>query len=372
MVAGIHRSTRLIVDLEAIKQNIRSVKAPLQDDTEVFAVVKANAYGLGLVPVGKTAIEAGASGLCVAILDEGLALRAGGITAPILELGIVMPEIAIIANQHDISVSVGSIDWLKQYQKLAQEAHLERPLKVHLALDTGMGRIGFTDVEEFKLALQFIQQPEFIFEGLFTHFATADEKDHEYFDRQSNKWDTFMKVVDQRPRYVHVANSATSLWHLKADGNMIRLGAGMYGFNPSGRELEPPILLHSAASLVAKMSFVKQIHPGDGVSYGATYRAKQDEWIGTVALGYADGYPRNMQGFHVIVDGQYCEIVGRVCMDQLMIRLPHEYPVGTEVTIFGRNGSLEITNTDIADYSGTINYEIMTSLSERIQRVYRE
>lgn len=369
MVIGKNRATKLVVDLSAIKHNIAEERKILDDQTQIFAVVKANAYGHGLLRVAQAVIEAGVTGLCVAILDEALYLRQAGITVPILVLGITEPEEAILASQNDISLAVGSMAWLTEYQSVAQTKSLP-PLKVHLALDTGMGRIGFTEVTEFQQALATIKQSEFIFEGLFTHFSTADEKDKQHFDEQVNRWHAFMQVVETRPKYVHVANSATSLWHLKADGNMIRFGAAMYGMNPSGSALHAPYKLQPAASLETTLGFVKQIHTGDKVSYGATYTAKQDEWVGTLALGYADGYPRRMQGFYVLVEGQKCEIIGRVCMDQLMIRLPKKYPVGTKVTVMGKNGQQQITSTDIAEYAGTINYEIMTQVAERVDRQY--
>ncbi|WP_461240720.1 alanine racemase [Paucilactobacillus sp. N302-9] len=370
MVIGKNRATKLVVDLSAIKHNIAEERKLLDDQTQIFAVVKANAYGHGLLRVAQTVIEAGVTGLCVAILDEALYLRQSGITVPILVLGITEPEKAVLASQNDISLTVGSVSWMMAYQSVIQAQSSLPPLKVHLALDTGMGRIGFTEVAEFQQALTMIKQPEFIFEGLFTHFATADEKDRHHFDVQVNRWQNFMQVVETRPKYVHVANSATSLWHLKADGNMIRFGAAMYGMNPSGSSLPSPYELQQAASLETKLSFVKQIHTGDKVSYGATYTAKQDEWVGSLALGYADGYPRRMQGFYVLVDGQKCEIIGRVCMDQLMIRLPKKYPIGTKVTVMGKNGQQQITSTDIAEYAGTINYEIMTQMAERVDRQY--
>lgn len=367
MVVGTHRATKLLIDRQAIRHNIKQQQKKLTPDTALFAVVKANAYGHGLVAVAQTALEAGAKGFCVAILDEGLALRQAGLTQPILVLGITDPEQAHVAAENDISLTVGSLEWFTAYQKLPQS---KQPLKIHLALDTGMGRIGFRETPELKQALAVVRTAAFDFEGVFTHFATADEQDDHYFMQQFHKWEMLTKIIDPLPRYVHISNSATGMWHTNIAGNMVRMGISLYGQNPSGDVLQPSLALQPAISLVSKIDFVKPLHAGECVSYGATYRAEQDEWIGTIPLGYADGYPRAMQGFHVLVNGHFCEVVGRVCMDQMMIRLPHELPIGTDVTIFGRQGDQQITVTQIADYVGTINYEILTGLAPRLDRQY--
>jgi alanine racemase len=235
-----------------------------------------------------------------------------------------------------------------------------------------MGRIGFQTPGELAQAVAVLRQSKspFDFEGIFTHFATADQADDTYFTHQLNQWKKLIAAVDELPKYVHVSNSATSLWHQACNGNMVRFGVALYGLNPSGRELSTPYPLHPALSLTAQLTFVKRLARGKSVSYGATYTADQDEWIGTVPIGYADGYERRLQGFHVLVDGEFCEIVGRVCMDQLMVRLPHEVPVGAKVTLVGTDGDNTITLQDIADYCGTIHYEIACGLATRVPRVY--
>ncbi|KRM09750.1 alanine racemase [Paucilactobacillus suebicus] len=367
MVVGTNRPTKLIIDRQAIKNNIVNQQAKLNDGTEIFAVVKANAYGHGLVGTAYTALSAGATGLCVAILDEGLELRRAGITEPILVLGITEPEQAALAIENDISLTVGSLEWFKRYREIQSNGDV---LKVHIALDTGMGRIGFRDTDELSKALNVVQGEDFNFEGIFTHFATADEQNHDYFIHQYDQWKKLISVVNPLPKYVHVSNSATGLWHTNIAGNMVRMGISLYGLNPSGKVLTPTMNLQPALSLVSHLDFVKQLHKGESVSYGATYQAAKNEWIGTIPLGYADGYPRAMQGFHVIIDGGFCEIVGRVCMDQLMIRLPRKLNIGTKVTLIGNDGDKSISATDIADYVGTINYEILTGLSDRIVRKY--
>ncbi len=339
----------------------------------MFAVVKANGYGHGLTQAAQACLEAGATGLCVAILDEGLTLRAAGITVPILVLGITEPRWASLAAEQQISLTVGSLDWFRQAAELLTTAQAPI-LNVHLALDTGMGRIGFQEPAALKETVDYLNAHTeiFTFEGIFTHFATADEQDPTYFKQQCQRWQAFMAVLSTRPRYVHVSNTATSLWHDACNGNMIRYGVGIYGLNPSGGTIESPYQLEPALRLTTQLAFVKHLAAGMSVSYGATYTAKQDEWVGTLPIGYADGYPRRMQGFYVLVDGQKCEIIGRVCMDQMMVRLPHEYPVDTAVTLIGQDGEQTITMQAVADYAGTIHYEIATTLGMRVPRVYED
>jgi alanine racemase len=367
MVVGTHRASQLIVDAEAIRQNVRNEIERLDSKSELFAVIKANAYGHGITKVAQYTKEAGATGFCVAILDEALELRAAGFEEPIIVLGITNVKWAKIAAEQQISLTVGDQYWLEK----AAENLGDSVLKVHLGLDTGMGRIGFQDDEAFQVALSHVmKKPEFEFEGIFTHFATADEKDEKYFNLQIERFNHFIEQLPVKPRYIHVSNTATSLWHSACNGNMIRFGIGIYGMNPSGRALEAPYELQPAMSLVSELTFSKYLRRGRSVSYGATYTAEDDEWVGTVPIGYADGYERRLQGFHVLIDGQECEIIGRICMDQLMVRLPVYYSVGTKVVLAGTSGEKSISMTDIADYADTINYEITCGFTERLPRVY--
>jgi len=371
MVTGNLRPSRVLVDETAILHNLQHAIAQLDEGTKLFAVIKADAYGHGLLRVARVAERAGAAGYCVALLDEALALREAKFTLPILVLGIIEPDTADIAAANTIAVPVGSVAWLEAALPVLKADPDLPKLRVHLALDTGMGRIGFTRLEEMNAAIAFIQAhpDQFEIAGLFTHFATADEQDTTYFNEQVAKFHQYLAALPNKPEYVHVSNSATSLWHAACNGNMIRYGVAMYGLNPSGRAIpDTPYPLEPALSVVSKLVFSKQIHQGDGVSYGVTYRAKQDEWIGTVPMGYADGWLRRLQGFHVLVDGQFCEIVGRVCMDQFMIRLPKDYAPGTPVVLVGQSGNEKITLQDVADYSETIHYEVACSLAERLPR----
>lgn len=372
MVTAKLRPSQVLINETAIAHNVQHAIAGLPQGTELFAVVKADAYGHGLLRVARVAQAAGATGFCVAVLDEALALRRAGFTLPILVLGIIEPAYAPIAAANHIAVPVGSVDWLTQALPGLNEGVDLPPLHVHLALDTGMGRIGFRQVADLKAAAALATDhgDQFKITGLFTHFSTADDPDPAYFNLQVARFKEFLAALPKRPRYVHVANSATSLWHAACDCNLVRFGVAMYGLNPSGRAIEAtPYPLEPALTLTSTLSFVKQIDAGEAVSYGATYHAEKPEWIGTVPLGYADGWQRRLQGFHVLVNGTFCEIVGRVCMDQFMIRLPGEVKTGTPVTLIGRSGANEITLQDVADYAHTIHYEIACGLSERLPRV---
>lgn len=372
MISGRLRKTEYVVDLGALRHNIAAQRAALKPGSKILAVVKANAYGHGLVPVAQAALAAGAVGTCVAILDEALELRDNGITAPILVLGITPVEYGRIAAEAGVSLTVGSLEWLRKYQQLAQTLPAARPLKVHLGIDTGMGRIGFTDVAAFKQAVDLLQGPEFEFEGMFTHFATADSPDTGYFEKQVSRWQQFVASLDTLPRFVHMANSATGMWHRDdITANTVRMGISMYGHNPSGCEIKENLGLQPVGTFKTAISFVKKLRAGESVSYGATYTASEDEWLATLPVGYADGYPRALTGYKVLVDGQFCPIAGRVCMDQMMIRLPKYYPVDTPVILMGKSGDLELTPTDLGRQVGTINYEILTSISNRVHRVYQ-
>lgn len=369
MVEAALRSSQVLVSETAIKHNVENTVAGLPEGTELFAVVKADGYGHGLLRVARVAQAAGATGFCVAVLDEALALRQAGFTLPILVLGIIEPEYAGIAASNGIAVPVGSLDWLAAALPLLADA--AAPLHVHFAADSGMGRIGFREPTALRQASEFAaaHSAQFAVTGLFTHFATADAADSTYFNQQVARFKSLLAALPTRPRYVHVANSATTLWHTACTCNLVRFGVAMYGLNPSGHAIETtPFPLEPALQLVSTLSFVKQIEAGEAVSYGATYRAPETEWIGTVPLGYADGWLRRFQGFHVLVDGQACEIVGRVCMDQFMVRLPGPVAVGTPVILVGTSGTRTISLQDVADYSGTIHYEIACGLSARLPR----
>lgn len=374
MVVSTHRPTKIIVDLKAIEQNVADAIKCLSEGDELFAVVKANGYGHGAVMAARAAKKGGATGFCVATLDEALELREHGIEGPILLLGLIDLKWLPLLLAHEISISVATMAELQAAAKLMEQKELSGELRVHLAIDTGMGRIGFRYEEsaqkELHEAVFFLKtHPQMLWEGLFTHYATADEINEDYWQLQTARLEQVLVKLPGKPRYIHVSNSANLLWHDNV-GNMVRYGIAMYGLNPSGDVIPSPLSLRPALSLQSELVQVKLLRKGEGIGYGKTYETSKEEWIGTVPIGYADGYIRKMQGFYVLVAGQRCEIVGRVCMDQLMIRLPREFPVGTTVTLIGENSGEEITLQEVAAHIGTISYEVLCLLSERIPREY--
>lgn len=365
-----YRDTWAEINLTAIKWNIKKAKERLAEHIEFFAVVKANAYGHGLIPVAKAALQAGATRLAVAFLDEALALRDAHITAPILVLGASRPETAYIAAKHDIALTVFSPEWVEN----ATKSLGEDILKIHIKCDTGMGRLGIKTTDELVEIVKSIKNNDsFFFEGIFTHFATADELKTDYFQTQLQTFHTLLHSLDHLPPIIHSANSATLLRYGENTFNAVRFGIPMYGLSPS-EEIKPllPYTLQPAFTLHTKIVHVKEIHQGEKISYGGTYTAEETEWIATLPIGYADGWIRRLEGQEVLVNGVRAPIVGRICMDQCMIRLPRKFPIGTNVTLIGQLGNDQITIDEIATKLHTINYEIPCLISMRVPRVYKE
>lgn len=366
-----YRDTWAEINLDHITYNIEELKRYIQDDVKIFAVVKANGYGHGDVEVAKAALEAGASYIAVAILDEALSLRKKGITAPILVLGASRPEDAGVASDQNITLTVFQSEWLEKAKLYIESS---QKLTIHLKLDTGMGRIGIRSREELEIIEGLaVKNSSITIEGVFTHFATADELDSPYFNQQLERFKEMISWLKKKPEIIHTSNSAASLRFPEAHLNAVRMGIAMYGLMPSV-EMEPtlPYPLKPAFTLHTKVVNVKKVKKGEKISYGATYEAQEDEWIGTLPIGYADGWTRKLQTQHVLVNGKKAPIVGRICMDQCMIKLPSELPVGTEVTLIGQQGEEKITADDIAKTLGTINYEITCMMGLRIPRVYKK
>lgn len=373
MIPGIHRPAVVRVNLSAIKHNLEQEKKHLAKGQKMFAVVKANAYGHGAVQIAKTAQEVGASGFCVAILDEALELRRADIVKPILVLGIVSAEYAPIAAVNDISLTAANLAWLKEAEAYLKQEHLK--LKIHLAIDSGMGRIGFNDDAEFVEANEFLQKSDsFIVEGMFAHFASADSKDETYFDHQVAKFKHMESLLKVKPKYIHIANTAASVFNKKIKSDLVRFGIGIYGLNPSANPnsetLKSFVDLKPALSFESELTHVKTIHKGDGVSYGSTFVADEDTIIGTVPVGYADGWIRKFQGFKVKVGDYYCPIVGRICMDQFMVKLPKKLAVKTKVVLISNDPTAPNSIKKAADYVDTIHYEVACLLSVRLPRQY--
>ncbi|AGK51971.1 alanine racemase [Bacillus sp. 1NLA3E] len=366
-----YRDTWVEIDLDRVSENIKGLRERLPDNVGIMAVVKANAYGHGDVQISNTAIVAGASYLAVAFLDEALSLRKKGIKAPILVLGASRPQDVSLAVDHHVTLTVFRVDWLEE-----AKAYLtgDQVLKLHVKIDSGMGRIGIRDKQELQLVEnRIIEDNRMELEGVFTHFATADEINTEYFMQQFERFKQMVDWFRIRPKYIHCSNSAASLRFKDANFNAVRMGISMYGLTPSiEMETEIPFPLKEAFSLHSRLVHVKRLQKGEKVSYGATYEAEGEEWIGTIPIGYADGWIRKLQGQEVLVNGIRVPIVGRICMDQCMIKLPYEMQVGTKVTLIGEQDGDMISVNEIAKRAETINYEIPCIISNRVPRIYKQ
>ncbi len=359
-----YRDTWAEIDLDAITHNVKQIK-DLHPTKEIFAVVKANGYGHGDAEVSKVAIEAGVSCLAVSGLDEALRLRNSGIEVPILVLGMTRLKDVPLAAENNISLTAHDEMWIEHLVSLP----LTTPIKVHLKIDSGMHRLGLMTEEQVQKNFNRLKTAPMVeVEGIFTHMATADS-DKEYLGHQIETFKRLIANLDLSDvKYVHLENTATLLQKEFDFDHGIRLGLGLYGINPDKEFIPIEFELKPALKLLSNLVQVKKIKKGDKVGYGATYEAQEDEWIGVVPIGYADGWTRSHQGRHVIVNGYECEIIGRVCMDQMMIRLPKQFPMGTEVTLIGDGMPVERVAAEV----GTISYEILCLISDRVPRVYKQ
>ncbi|WP_121664242.1 alanine racemase [Metabacillus litoralis] len=367
MQPGFFRDTWVEVNLDAIEHNVRLMKQYIGEEVHLIAVVKANAYGHGAKQVAETALKSGATMLAVAFLDEAISLRNQGIQAPILVMGAIRASDVDIVEKHKLTVTVFSLTWLKEAEGCIQDF-----IDLHIKVDTGMGRLGVQDENELIDIFNFAEESNrFHVKGIYTHFATADENDSSYFLTQYDKFEKMISTVPNHRLFVHCANSATGLKFPSKVYNAVRFGISMYGLSPSPEmKSELPFSLQEAFSLQTKLVHVKKVTKGTKISYGATYEAKEDEWIGTLPIGYADGWIRKLKDAEVIIQNKRVPLVGRICMDQCMVKLPYEIPVGTNVTLIGKQDHENITIDEIAKRLDTINYEVPCTITSRVPRMY--
>ncbi|MBJ8027213.1 alanine racemase [Bacillus cereus group sp. N21] len=371
------RDTIVEVNLDAVKHNVREFKKRVNDkNIAMMAAVKANGYGHGAVEVAKAAIEAGVNQLAVAFVDEGIELREAGVTVPILVLGYTPVEVAKDAIGYDIMMTVYRIEDLKGINEIAKQ--LEKKAHIQVKIDTGMSRIGLQE-EEVAPFLEELKNMKYIeIEGMFTHYSTADEINKIYTNMQTSLFEKAVntaKGMDIHLPYIHSSNSAGSMELSNTFQNMVRVGIGIYGMYPSKEVDHTVVSLQPTLSLKSKVAHIKHAKKNRGVSYGNTYVTTGEEWIATVPIGYADGYNRQLSNKgHALINGIRVPVLGRVCMDQLMLDVTKAMPVqvGDEVVFYGRQGEEEISVEEIADTLGTINYEVTCMLDRRIPRVYKE
>lgn len=371
------RDTIVEVNLDAVKHNVREFKKRVNDkNIAMMAAVKANGYGHGAVEVAKAAIEAGVNQLAVAFVDEGIELREAGVTVPILVLGYTPVEVAKDAIGYDIMMTVYRIEDLKGINEIAKQ--LEKKAHIQVKIDTGMSRIGLQE-EEVAPFLEELKNMKYIeIEGMFTHYSTADEINKIYTNMQTSLFEKAVNTAKEMGihlPYIHSSNSAGSMELSNTFQNMVRVGIGIYGMYPSKEVDHTVVSLQPALSLKSKVAHIKHAKKNRGVSYGNTYVTTGEEWIATVPIGYADGYNRQLSNKgHALINGIRVPVLGRVCMDQLMLDVTKAMPVqvGDEVVFYGRQGEGEISVEEIADTLGTINYEVTCMLDRRIPRVYKE
>ncbi len=367
------RSTHAVIDLDAIASNVRIVKESLTPGTSLVAVVKGNGYGHGATMVARSALDAGAAMLAVATVGEGEALRAHGITAPVLVLGPVNASEFAAALDAGLALSLCDAAAIDGFAAAARVAatHAE----VHLKIDTGMHRYGCLVEDAPMLASRIATNPNLRLAGVFTHFAEADAADDLATRQQVEAYRRAVAAIEQAGVAIplqHVANSAGTLRSRDFDFDAVRLGIAMYGLAPSG---DVPLLpgMRPAMTLKSRLSRIHELAAGDRVSYGGTYVASSPERLGLIPCGYADGYPRALSNRGWIgARDSHLPIRGRVCMDQLMVGLGSEpsMQVGNEVTLLGDGTNAAPTADQLAAEVGTINYEIVTRLAARVPRVY--
>lgn len=376
-----YRPTRVEINLDALRHNLQAYRQALSDGTGLMAVVKANAYGHGAVQVAREAESLGVQYIGVALLDEALELRQAGVKLPILVLGYTPLEGLEIAARHRVTVTAfnrEALDALRERALRAQAAGAAIPaISIHVKVDSGMGRLGMHDSDE---AIAYIEEalriPGVAVEGVFTHYACADEKDKTYTYEQHRRFTRVIEHFRQRGvtfPWVHAGNSATGFDTPELTFNMLRLGISMYGLYPSDEVKRERIALEPVMSLKTSIIHLKTLPAGSGVSYGATYRTGGEETIATLPIGYADGFSRMLSGrAQALVRGRRVPVVGRICMDQCMLRVDRvpEAALHDEVVLFGSQGAESIPVEELAATLGTINYEIVCMISYRVPRVY--
>jgi alanine racemase len=364
-------STWLEVDLGVIKQNIKTIKK--MTGTQVMAVIKANGYGHGVLAAAKAAEQAGAEWCGVARMEEALNLRAAGITSAIMVLGYTPPVMVPEAIRNDIHVAIYDAHMARAYAAYAKET--AKRLKAHVKVETGMGRLGM-DPEEVPGFLESLEGNGGIYiDGIFTHFARADEPEADLTDKQLARFTTLLGELRKAglyPETVHAANSAAVLNYPEAYFDLVRPGIAIFGLNPSPNSPLPETF-RPALTWKARLTSVRTLPPEHGVSYGSIYVTSGEERIGVIPVGYGDGF-RRVAGQQALVHGKLVNVVGRVCMDQCMLQLddvPEAAP-GDEVVLFGEQDGQRITVEDLAERWGTINYEVVCGLADRLPRLYYE
>lgn len=372
-----YRRVQADIDLDAVLFNFEQMSKNIPEGTKIMAVVKTDAYGHGAVPLA-TLVEPYDYlwGFATATVDEAVELRQAGIRKPILVLGYSFPECYERIVAYDIRQTVFQLEMAEALSKEAVKQN--KKVSVHVKLDTGMGRIGYQNaVEAVSDVKKMKELPMIELEGVFTHFANADTENKAFTLGQIQKFEEMIQAMEDAGvtfALKHCANSAGIIELTDRKFDLVRAGIISFGMWPSNEVKKDVVCLKPILSLKSHVVYVKEIEAGTPVSYGSTWVAEEKRKIATVPIGYGDGYPRSLSNKgYVLIEGHRAPIVGRICMDQLMVdvtEIPYEIQVGDRVTLIGKDGELSITAEELGDLSGRFNYELMCDLGNRIPRIY--
>ncbi len=362
------------INLKAIHENVSNAKALLKPGTLLMAIIKADGYGHGSVEVAKC-LDDIADAYGVAVLSEALALREAGIKKPILILGYTPKDWHEQLITHEIRTAVFTYELAEELSREAVE--LSKEAHIHIAVDTGMSRIGFMPNEESADIIEKIHKlPNIRIEGIFTHFATMDEKDKTYAKMQLKRFNDFCEMLENKGIHIpvkHASNSAGIIECPEANLDMVRDGISVYGLYPSEDVDKSKLELTPAMEIKAYVSYVKELDEGISVGYGATYTTTKKTTVATIPVGYADGYPRSLSNKgSVLIRGKRAPIIGRVCMDQFMVDVTDldSVTVGDEVTLIGKDGEEFLSVEEVSGLAGSFNYELCCDISPRVPRYY--
>ncbi len=372
------RATRAEINLANLQYNLSLFRSYLPVKTRIMAVVKADAYGHGAVQVAKAALTGGVDFLGVALVEEGIALRDAGIDAPVLVFENPTIEHVSFFFEYFLTPTIFTFSVAEMFSIEACKRQVLLPF--HINVDTGMGRLGIFPA---SFAINFLERlqimPGIKATGIYTHFATADEKDKTFALKQLNNFKNLLIALQKRnicPLLKHAANSAATLGTPEAWLDMVRLGISMYGHYPSAEvaaNIKDKISLKPLLTLKSRISFIKEVPPQTTISYGSTYVTTETSRIASIPVGYADGYSRSFSNRgEVLIRGKRAPIVGRVCMDQFLVKINHipEAKEGDEVIVYGSQNEEKITVEEVATTLNTINYEILCSIGKRVPRSY--
>ncbi|HUN66870.1 MAG TPA: alanine racemase [Bacteroidota bacterium] len=370
------RITRAEINLQAVKANLEAVRRKAGPSVGVMGIVKANAYGHGIIEIAHALNKFGIDYLGVGFLEEGILLRNHGITAPILVLGGVLGSQVDEFLEYQLDITVSSVEIAEKINAEAAANPARRP-RVHLKIDTGMERLGVRWEHAERFIEHVARLPHLDVIGIYSHFATADERDKSFVNEQMSRFSEVLRKSERLGldiRYRHIANSGALLDVPSSLLNMVRPGILIYGIYPS-METSESVDVKPVLSLKSKVVYLKEIMPGMSVSYGRQFVADRRTRIATVPIGYGDGYSRQLSNrANVLIRGGQFRVVGAVCMDQVMVDvgLDAEVHVGDDVTLIGKDGSSEVTVWQIARWMNTLPYEVLTNIAARVPRYYFE